>query len=111
MSENLIPSFDYGSINEDHKKAAEEIAGLVKSFGQNDLAEIIKQRFKVQEPKRFDLSQSKFFEVCQAAGIYCAVQGWIQVGTDIDNVHYPLVGVSEDIRKLDSRVEHIKNNS
>ena len=111
MSGNLIPSFDYGSINEDHKKAAEEIAGLVKSLGQNDLAELIKQRFKVQEPKRYDLSQSKFFQACQAAGIYCAVQGWVQVGTDIDNVHYPLVGVSEDIRKLDSLVDHIKNNS
>ena len=111
MSENLIPSFDYGSINEDHKKAAEEIAGLVKSLGQHDLAEIIKQRFKVQEPKRHDITQSKFFQACQATGIFCAVQGWVQVCTDIDNVHYPLVGVSEDIRKLDSLVEHIKNNS
>jgi hypothetical protein len=106
----VIPNFDYGSITVEHKSAIIEVVGLLKSMGQHDIAKMVNTRFKIQEPNRYDLTQSPFVQACTATNIYCAVQGHIQSGTDLDAMHYPLVTMSEDIRKFEKLYEFIKNN-
>ena len=55
----MIPVFDYGSIKEEHKSAAEECAKLVESINP-PVASLIRERFQIVEPKRLpDLSHSR----------------------------------------------------
>lgn len=101
MAENLIPLFDYGSLNDDHKAAAEECVALANQLGQPMLAELIKAKFQLVEPKRFDMDTSKFVAAAKEAGIYIAIQGHIKEG----DTEYQLVSVNEDIRKLEKFIE------
>ena len=99
--ENLIPVFDYGSLNDDHKAAAEECVALAKQLNQPMLAELIKVKFQLVEPNRYDMDSSKFVQAAKEAGIYIAIQGHIKEG----DTEYQLVSVNEDIRKLDKFIE------
>jgi hypothetical protein len=99
--ENLIPVFDYGSLNDDHKAAAEECVALAKQMNQPMLAELIKVKFQLVEPNRYDMDSSKFVQAAKEAGIYIAIQGHVKEG----DTEYQLVSVNEDIRKLDKFIE------
>jgi len=99
--ENLIPVFDYGSLNDDHKAAAEECVALAKQLNQPMLAELIKVKFQLVEPNRYDMDSSKFVQAAKEAGIYIAIQGHVKEG----DTEYQLVSVNEDIRKLDKFIE------
>jgi hypothetical protein len=99
--ENLIPVFDYGSLNDDHKAAAEECVALAKQLNQPMLAELIKVKFQLVEPNRYDMESSKFVQAAKEAGIYIAIQGHVKEG----DTEYQLVSVNEDIRKLDKFIE------
>lgn len=107
---NMTPVFNYGDITADHRDAAKEIANIIAGSGNIMLAEIIKQRFKVVEIPKFNLEDSKFARACMSAGVFPAVQGHVQEGSDIEKIEYPLVGICEDIRKLEKLYEIIKNS-
>ena len=100
MSE-LKNLFDYGNIRPEHKEAAEEIVNLANQLGQSMIAELIKQKFNITELPTYNLSDSKVAQKLKTAGIHVTVQGHV-----IDNnIKYPLIGILEDIRKLDKLFE------
>ena len=105
----ILPSFDYGNITNEHKSVVVEIVGLLKSMGQEEIAGLLNSRFKIVEPKRFKISDSQFVQACAANQIYCAVQGHVQSGTTLDSMQYPLVTMTEDIRKFERLFEYINN--
>lgn len=107
---NVVPVFDYGSINDDHKSAAIEIANWLNSLGLNDVSKELLLRFKIEENKKFDISQSTFYQLCQEAGVYVAGQGVVVEGQGKDATEYPLVAISGDIRQLDKFIEFVKNH-
>lgn len=107
--ENINHVFDYGAINDDHKKAAEEIAKFIKDQGHASLSDLILQRFNIREVPYYDITQSKFYQECQKAGIFVATQGFIQEGTGLDAIQYPLCVISGDIRRLDKFIDSIKD--
>jgi hypothetical protein len=102
--------FNYGEITADHKEAAEEIANFISGSGNEMLAELIKQRFKVTSIPRYDIKESKFANACVAAGVFPSVQGYLQEGDGLDKKEYPLIGITEDVRKLEKLYEAIKNS-
>lgn len=106
---SMTPVFNYGDISEQHKEAAVEIAGLIANSGNPMLAELVKQRFKIVQVPRYDINQSPFIEACKSAGVFPAVQGYVQEGVDVDKMEYPLISICEDVRKLEKLVEAIKN--
>jgi hypothetical protein len=101
--------FDYGSINEDHKQAAEEICKFLRDLRLNETADLVAQRFQLTQIPEYDMTQSKFYEECNKVGIFVACQGFLQEGSGLDAIKYPLVNISGDIRKMDMLVESIKN--
>jgi predicted TIM-barrel fold metal-dependent hydrolase len=106
--EKFVPLFDYGSVNDDHRAAAAEISELIKAHGNDMLAELIKVRFNVVEPNRYDVAQSPFVKACKEHGLPIAIQGWIQQGEGPDAVFYPLICVNEDVRRFDEFYKKIK---
>lgn len=112
MEENktvdVIPAFDFGSINEQHQSAAKEIAGWLKSLGFNDLSEELLTRFKIQSIPTYDIENSEFYKLAKEAGIYVAGQGTLVEGQGKDAMQYPLVAISGDIRQMDKFIETVK---
>ena len=104
----IKPHFDYGDILPEHVDAANEIASLAEKQGLTEFAKEIKQQFKIVEPKKYDMSQSRFAKYCEMANIFLAGQGTIIEGKGTDAMHYPLCCVNEDIRKLEVLVDIIK---
>lgn len=109
IDENSIRHhFDYGALSEDHKAAAEEIAKFIKDQGHAQLGDLILQRFEIKQIPTYDLTQSKFYQECQKAGIFCATQGFLQEGSGLEAMQYPLCVISGDIRQLDKFIDSIK---
>jgi hypothetical protein len=103
MKEEL---FDYGNITSTHKKLLFEVIELAKQSGNDLFAEFIKHKFQIIEPNRFDLENSKFIESCKKHKFNYNIQGYVVDGLNPDAVQYPIVSITEDIRKLE---EFIKN--
>jgi len=101
----MIPVFDYGSIKEEHKSAAEECAKLVESINP-PVASLIRERFKIVEPKRLPLEDSEFYKIATGFGFGIAPQGYM-VGPD--GVQIPMVSICAEITKFDQFLEHYKN--
>jgi hypothetical protein len=98
--------FDYGNITEEHKKVILEVIELARSSGNEMFAEFVKHKFQITEPIKFDLSESKFIEACEKHKFCYNIQGYVKDGLQPDGMHYPIVSITEDIRKLE---EFIKN--
>jgi hypothetical protein len=96
---DLIEQFHYGEITEEQKKVAEEIKRLAEQRGDKIFAELIKHKFQLSESTVYDLEESLFVNVATNAGIYCSIQGFY-LDTET-NKRYQVIGVTEDIRKLD----------
>lgn len=108
--DNMLPVFDYGSLNDDHKKAAEEIASLAEQHGMSMFADLVKTRFQVKEIPKYDISQSEFVKYCDKAGLHLGIQGFIREGGEPDIIQYPLMTLCDDVRKLEKLVEVIKED-
>jgi hypothetical protein len=107
---DIQPVFDYGGINEHHVEAAIEIISILRQMGNELPAKIISERFKLEEPKRFDFTQTKFFKACQEANVFLGMQGFVVNHDDPEKTEYPIVSISEDIRKLETLYYIIKDN-
>jgi hypothetical protein len=101
--------FDYGAITEEQKKAILEVMDLAKESGNEMFAEFIKHKFKIVEPLRIDHKESEFYKVCESHGIKVWLMGYVQDkgGLDPTEPSYPIVSVTEDIRKLENLIENI----
>ena len=104
--ENVKLMFDYFIINDDHKAAVSEVCRLLETMGQAHLTHHIKQKFKIIEPPKYDLNESEFIKACNKAGITYSIQGHL-FGNEVD---YQMVGIIEDIRKLNDFVKQIKES-
>jgi hypothetical protein len=104
-----VPVFDYGALTEEHKAAAQEIAEYLQTQGLTDVANALRLRFKLKEIPKVSIDDSPFVAACKAAGLYCAIQGYIQEGQEPNIVQYPLVALCDDIRKFELLVPAIKS--
>ena len=101
----MIPMFDYGNITEEHKAAAEECAKLVDTIAPH-VSAMIRERFKIVEPKRLALEDTVSWKVFTENGFYLSQQGYM-VGPD--GVQIPMVSLCTEVTKLDNFLEQIKS--
>jgi len=104
-----VPVFDYGALTDEHKEAAQEIAEYLQTQGLTDVANALRLRFKLKEIPKMSIDDSPFVAACKAAGLYCAIQGYIQEGQEPDIIQYPLIALCDDIRKFELLVPVIKS--
>jgi carbonic anhydrase len=100
MTTEMKEKFHYAELTDLHKKIAEEIANLAKDAGHEEFYKFIIKQFQIEEPIKYNLEESVFVEHAVDAGLYVNIQGWIIDPND--GVHYPIVSMSEDIRKLNA---------
>jgi hypothetical protein len=102
----MIPLFDYGSITEEHKRAAEECAKLIEVENPT-LAKCIRERFEIIEPKKLPLEESSFYNAVRSFGITPSQQGYM---VDPDGVHIPMIAIFGDVKQLDEFLRQYKNS-
>jgi|AntAceMinimDraft_5_1070358.scaffolds.fasta_scaffold08386_4 hypothetical protein len=102
--------FDYGSITEQHKEAIQEVVDLATQSGNDVFAEFIKYKFQLIDPVRVDHKDTEFYKACAENDIHVWIMGYIQdgVGNDPSMPFYPVVSITEDIRKIEKLVEFLK---
>jgi hypothetical protein len=99
--------FNYGDLKKEHKDAAAEIIDLAKQLGQDNLAEVIAHKFQLVEPNKFNIEDSVFAKACDSVGFKYWIMGWVAEGDGPEAVHYPIVSITEDVRKLDNFIINI----
>ena len=100
----MIPVFDYGSISDEHKAAAEECAKMIEPH-HSYVAGQIRERFKIVEPERMDPESSEFYRTAKEFGLFPAQQGYM-VGPD--GVQIPMVALCADLPKFDEFLQYYK---
>ena len=74
------------------------------------MSEMIRSRFKIVEPPKYNLEESSFIQACKKVGIFVSIQGTVAEGEIPNQMLYQLVAISGDIRQMDKFVESIKNS-
>lgn len=100
--------FDYRNMTEEHKKVAAEITGIIEGWGQKDLADFVKQRFEIKTVPLFDVSNSRFVKMAEEFGLAVNIQGYVHDRDSLgEEIKFPIVLISEDIRRLDDFIDSI----
>ena len=106
----MVELFDYGSVTEEHKKAVLEVMTLAKEHGNDMFAEYLKHKFQIEEPLRVDYKESEFAKACEQNDIKLWLMGWVQDGgAAAGSPHYPVLSITEDIRKIEKLIETFRN--
>lgn len=102
--------FDYGSITEQHKEAIQEVVNLAKQSGNEMFAETIKHKFQLVEPILVNHKDTEFYKACTKNNIKVWTMGYVQDGGGNDPTipYYPVVSITEDIRKIEKLIKTLK---
>lgn len=98
--------FDYGDINQDHKDAVQEVITILKSMQMEEVAEILKYKFQIEELPTFDPTKTRFWQLAKKYGINIASGGF----TLEEGVRYPYCTLDGDIRLLEEFVDRIRED-
>jgi hypothetical protein len=107
MNDTNVPLFDYGAgLNETHKDAAIEIAKLAKEHGHTEFAEFILAKFQTIKRNEYDFeNESSFIKFLNKHEFKYWIMGWVKDGESPIGMHYPIISITEDIRKLDNAIK------
>ena len=96
-----IEMFDYGSISDEQKRALNECANFL-SIKHPDIAQTIRNKFYLVEPKKVKMETSNFLQLCKEANINWSLQGFTLTRDEKEEeIQYPIVSITEDIRELE----------
>ena len=110
MTKEFNHVFDYGSLTDEHKEAAGEIAKVLNEKGLESIASEILTNFKIKSIPKYD-SNSPFWESVTEAGMFAAVQGHtIEKDQHGNQMEYPLIVLCDDIRKFENLYNIIEKN-
>jgi thymidylate synthase ThyX len=98
--------FNYGEINNDHKDAVAEVMNILRTMQLDDIAEMLKYKFKIEELPIFDPTKTRFWQLAKKYGINIASGGY----TLENGVKYPYCTLDADIRVLEDFVDKIRED-
>ena len=114
MSKTYETNFDYNDMEkEDIKKAVLEVMNVLRKQGiSENIIKDLEHKFKIKQPKTYDLTKSPFCNYVNSKGIDVTVNGHVSVATGTkDEIRYPIVVICEDIRKLESLMADLNLNA
>lgn len=114
MPKTYETNFDYNDMEkEDIKKAVLEVMNVLRKQGiSENIIKDLEHKFKIKQPKTYDLTKSPFCNYVNSKGIDVTVNGHVSVATGTkDEIRYPIVVICEDIRKLESLMADLNLNA
>ena len=101
----MKPVFNYDKITDDQKEAAQEIVDFLDGCGNNLIANVISERFKLTPPKRYPIADVELFKKFEELRMPVSIQGYSKE----DNVEYQIVNVIADVRLWEKFWETMRN--
>ena len=114
MPKTYETNFDYNDMEKaDIKKAVLEVMNVLRKQGiSENIIKDLEHKFKIKQPKTYDLTKSPFCNYANSKGIDVTVNGHVSVATGTkDEIRYPIVVICEDIRKLESLMVDLNLNA
>ena len=103
-------AFDYGDINDDHKKAVEEAIKYLQEKGvDKGTLDDLKLKFQIESLPKFDFNKSLMVQFCKKNNISIIEQGFVTETKNGKTILYPMCGIVEEVRVLDRLFESIFN--
>ena len=100
--------FNFNEIKDEHKKAINEACEILEKQGVNeDIINNLKTKFEIKKIPSYDLMTSQFVQYCIKNGLHVQPQGNITEIKNREPYLYPIVSVTEDIRKFNSVFDKI----
>ena len=87
----------YDLLTEEQKTVAQEIVDILNSLGHEVIGEVIKHKFKLEDPKRYNFAESQFIKKCEENNIHLSLQGYVFE----NGVNYQIFSITDDIRKFE----------
>jgi hypothetical protein len=101
----MKPVFNYDKITDDQKEAAQEIVEFLEGSGNNLIADVIAEKFKLTPPNRYPIADIEVFKKFEELRMPVTVQGYSKE----NNVEYQIVNVIADVRVWEKFWETINN--
>lgn len=97
-------------LREDHIAAAKDIIQMAEETGQYEFAQMIRYKYGIAKIETYNMEESEFVQAARKSGLNVYAQGHIQVGYGEEAIRYPIVSMSDDIRKFNEFYEKMKTN-
>ena len=114
MAKEFETNFDYGELNKnkDITKAVAEVINQCKNEGvSSDIIKNLEVKFKIKEPKKYNMENSPFLNWINSKGIDVSIQGFVKEGSGDDEIHFPIICINEDIRKMEALMMDLNINA
>ena len=114
MAKEFETNFDYGELNKnkDITKAVAEVINQCKNEGvSSDIIKNLEVKFKIKEPKKYNMENSPFLNWINSKGIDVSIQGFVKEGSVDDEIHFPIICINEDIRKMEALMMDLNINA
>ena len=114
MAKEFETNFDYGELNKnkDITKAVAEVINQCKNEGvSSDIIKNLEVKFKIKEPKKYNIENSPFLNWINSKGIDVSIQGFVKEGSGDDEIHFPIICINEDIRKMEALMMDLNINA
>ena len=108
QDENFKQNYNYGEISDNDKRVIGEVISLAKAQGLDNFVEFLQHKFKIVEQPEFDFEESEFVKESAKHGLFVAVQGTIKSGDKPGDIVYPVISITDDVRKFDKFYNAIK---
>ena len=114
MAKEFETNFDYGELNKnkDITKAVAEVINQCKNeCVSSDIIKNLEVKFKIKEPKKYNMENSPFLNWINSKGIDVSIQGFVKEGSGDDEIHFPIICINEDIRKMEALMMDLNINA
>ena len=105
--EILTASIDFGLLSKNDQFSFSKITEGVSS----DIIKNLEVKFKIKEPKKYNMENSPFLNWINSKGIDVSIQGFVKEGSGDDEIHFPIICINEDIRKMEALMMDLNINA
>tara|TARA_Y100001937_G_C7124906_1_gene334457 strand:- start:52 stop:432 length:381 start_codon:yes stop_codon:yes gene_type:complete len=113
MSEKIdinefVPGFDYENLTDEQKAACDELIRLISEKYENIDWGHMRTVFKLEEKKYAQPEDFEIWQMLKDKGVTIDKMGWIKSGLGADQIHYPIISATADVRVFQELLDNYK---
>ena len=89
--------FNTDNLKDEHREIIKDIVDYLSENGNELLAILIGKRYKLEPTQKYDIKDTITVDFCNKSNMPYSIQGYVNE----NNIDYPLVTISGDIRKFE----------
>jgi hypothetical protein len=110
----ILTPYNYGTIKDNEKVLMLDVIRLIENKQTieevKNALDTIKITFDIKNVVKYDMEKSPFLNICKENDLKPTVQGFIHINQNNKKYEYPIIGLMDDIRKLEKFLENLIKN-